>query len=195
MTEVAEINADIGDDWFEIIEGVKIMAPSAGGSHNFAAGRLFSALDRYIDDNELNAVAILDVDVYLPDGNIFRPDLCVITDPKLIGKDDKVHGAPALCIEVLSRSTANRDLGIKMQLYAKNGVREYWIVNRPSKAILVYKLNGDRYELDGVYQSPSETELAEMTDEERAEIKTEMQVGIFPELLIDVKRIFKWLFD
>ena len=29
------INADIGDDWFEIIEGVKIMAASARGGHKF----------------------------------------------------------------------------------------------------------------------------------------------------------------
>ncbi|GAB2598351.1 Uma2 family endonuclease [Spirosoma areae] len=37
--------------------------------------------------------------------------------------------APDLVIEVLSKSTARRDRGVKFTDYAANGIAEYWIVN------------------------------------------------------------------
>ena len=38
-------------------------------------------------------------------------------------------GAPDLVVEILSPSTAHRDRGIKLDLYARCGVRQYWIVD------------------------------------------------------------------
>ena len=38
-------------------------------------------------------------------------------------------GAPDLVVEILSPSTAHRDRGIKLDSYARHGVRQYWIVD------------------------------------------------------------------
>jgi Uma2 family endonuclease len=43
--------------------------------------------------------------------------------------ENEVVGAPDLVIEILSPGTAARDTGIKRALYARGGVREYWIVD------------------------------------------------------------------
>ena len=98
--------------------------------------------------------------MYLPDGNVLRPDLCIVSDPSAIGDDDKIHGVPDLCIEVLSRSTAKNDLGKKMTLYARNGVKEHWIIYPHDKVVNVYKSD-------------------------------KIQVGLFPDLNIDVNRVFR----
>ena len=183
------------DDWFEIIEGVKIMAASAKSRHNIVAGRIFSEFDRFFISHAIIALAILDCDVYLPDGNIFRPDLCIVSDLTLIGEDDKVHGVPDLCVEVLSPSTAKNDLGKKMELYAKYGVKEYWIIDQPSRNVCTYLLNGEHYRLDEVYHLYDQIELDALNDKERSEIKDKIQVGIYPELSIDLKYIFRSLLN
>ena len=171
------------------------MAASAGGDHNAIAARMYSRFDDYFSDHYIKAVTFIDVDVFLPDGNIFRPDLCVVSDLSKVGEDMKVHGVPDLCVEVLSPSTAKNDRGIKKNIYARNGVKEYWIVYPREKSISVYKLSGAAYVLDEIYVSYTQAELETLSDAERAEVKDKIPVGIFPEALVDVNRIFQSPFD
>ena len=181
------------DDWFEIIEGVKTMPPSADFYHNTIGLNLACEFRGYALAHKI--AIVYDVDVYLPDGNVFRPDFCAVCDPANIGKDLKVHGVPDLCVEVLSPSTAKNDLGKKMELYARNGVREYWIIDKQSKSIYTYLLDEGQYKLKDTYHSYDKNEFEALTDYERAAVKDKIQVGIFPELSVDVKSIFAWWFD
>lgn len=48
-----------------------------------------------------------------------------------------MRGAPDLLVEVLSPSTPDRDREIKRRIYAKYGVREYWIVDPEGQSIEV----------------------------------------------------------
>ena len=79
------------NDWFEIIEGVKTMAASVRFWHNVIGLNLIVELNNHATDRK--SAAIYSVDVHLPDGNIFRSDVSVFTDPNLIGKDGKTAGA------------------------------------------------------------------------------------------------------
>ena len=63
--------------------------------------------------------------------------------------------APDLAVEVLSRSTARRDRGRKMEMYARYGVPEYWIVDPVANTIEVYVLAAGAYDLAGTYDSRS----------------------------------------
>ncbi len=181
------------NDWFEIIEGVKTMAASARFNHNMIGTNILFAFLQYSVKHKMGTV--YDVDVYLPDGNLFRPDIYIISDPALFGEDGKIHGVPELVVEVLSRSTMKNDLGIKKNIYARNGVKEYWIVYPRDKTVSVYKLSGAAYVLDEIYVSYTQSELETLSDAERAEVKTKIPVGIFPEALVDVDRIFRSPFD
>ncbi len=59
-----------------------------------------------------------------------QPDLLFVSDERwgIVGEKG-LQGAPDLVVEILSPSTAHRDRGIKLDLYARSGVREYWIAD------------------------------------------------------------------
>ncbi len=69
----------------------------------------------------------------------FEPDVMVVCDDNF---DKSVYvGIPKLVIEVLSKATQHRDLGIKLDVYEKFGVQEYWIVDINNKEIKIYSHN------------------------------------------------------
>ena len=49
-------------------------------------------------------------------------------------------------VEILSKSAAKKDRGIKHQDYAAHGIGEYWIINPHRKSIDQYILIGDETE-------------------------------------------------
>lgn len=65
-----------------------------------------------------------------------EPDMSVICDRSKIDKRE-CKGAPDLVIEILSPSTRRHDRLVKLGLYQRAGVREYWIVNPEDKTVQV----------------------------------------------------------
>ncbi|KKK74534.1 hypothetical protein LCGC14_2882800, partial [marine sediment metagenome] len=87
-------------------------------------------------------------DVYLDNNNVFQPDIMFISKERLgIIGEKNVQGAPDLVVEILSESTAYNDLRKKKKLYAKFGVREYWIVDPGEKSVEIYSLEGKEFNL------------------------------------------------
>ena len=66
--------SDIRDD-YEIIEGVKFMAPSADMGHGTVTSNLVAIIGAYVKINRLGICFGDHMDVHFPDGNIFQPDL------------------------------------------------------------------------------------------------------------------------
>ena len=54
-------------------------------------------------------------------------------------------GAPDMAIEILSPATSRQDKVVKLNLYQKAGVREYWIVDTEDKAVQVCILKDGEY--------------------------------------------------
>ena len=76
-------------------------------------------------------------DVKLDDYNIVQPDLFVVCDPeKLDGQS--CNGAPDWVIEILSPSNSARDTKVKLELYRRFGVREYWIADPDTEKVTVH---------------------------------------------------------
>lgn len=67
------------------------------------------------------------------------PDITVICDPDKID-DAGCKGAPDLIIEILSSSSKKHDMQTKYSLYQRAGVREYWIVDPETCAVIIYTL-------------------------------------------------------
>jgi len=74
--------------------------------------------------------------------NVVQPDICVVCDPSKLDKRGCI-GAPDLIVEVISPSTAKKDLNEKHNLYEAAGVREYWVVYPKDKAVTVFLLQED----------------------------------------------------
>lgn len=71
--------------------------------------------------------------------NIVEPDISVICDHnKLTNRG--CSGTPDWIIEIVSPGNPSHDFIYKLNLYAKYGVREYWIVDPRSQTVLVYYL-------------------------------------------------------
>ena len=99
------------------------------------------------------------------DDDDVAPDVVRISRERLaksLQPDGKLHSAPELAIEVLSPGITNerRDREIKLKLYSRHGVLEYWIVNWQERYLEIYrrqeailKLHSTLYEGDTL-QSP-----------------------------------------
>ena len=65
-----------------------------------------------------------------------EPDISVVCDSDKLD-DHGCKGAPDLIIEILSPSTQRHDRLVKLGLYQRAGVREYWTVNPEDKTVQV----------------------------------------------------------
>lgn len=69
-----------------------------------------------------------------------QPDIVFVSTPRLhIVREDWIQGPPDLVIEILSPSTAGRDRTIKRQLYRRQGVPEYLIVDPDAAQVEVWR--------------------------------------------------------
>ena len=76
--------------------------------------------------------------------DVVEPDLVFGAPDQLdILTEQNIQGTPALVIEILSPSTRTRDREVKGRLYARAGVREYWLVDPDLNAVTVYRRTDD----------------------------------------------------
>ena len=126
----------------EFINGEVIMHSPVFRRHLRASKWLFRLLMDYVEINDLGEVDIEKALVTLT-RNDYEPDICFwrkeIADT--FNDETMQHPAPDLVVEILSKSTANRDRGIKYEDYAAHGVLEYWLVDPRRKLVEQYKLD------------------------------------------------------
>jgi len=167
---------------WELINGIAYdMSPAPTRKHQELFGILYTEFHNYLKDKDCNVYAA-PFDVRLPVGlqtdneinTVVQPDISVFCDKNKL--DDKgAVGAPDLVIEILSPSTAVKDLREKFTLYEKVGVKEYWIVDPANGTLTVYILDKDgKYPRGKVYAG-----------------EDKFQVGIFEDLEINIEDIFK----
>lgn len=89
------------------------------------------------------------IDIVFSEYDVLQPDVVYFSAERahLVDLDRVIRDAPDLCVEVVSPSTAAPDRGRRMQLFARYGVREYWIVDPVARSIEVYRLLGSAYGL------------------------------------------------
>jgi len=78
------------------------------------------------------------------DDTVVQPDLVIICDKSIMMKTG-CQAAPDMTVEVLSPSTSMKDRALKLELYQRTGVREYWIVDPEEKLVHTHILVNGRY--------------------------------------------------
>ena len=123
-----------GDDRYELIDGELILVGSLNEAHQTTDASLGARMYFFVEDRDLGRVYHAPFDVLLtdPDGsvNVVQPDLIFVSkERERIITPANIQGAPDLLVEILSPSTRRLDTTAKLELYARHGVREYWIAD------------------------------------------------------------------
>lgn len=160
----------------ELINGkIFMMSPRPRLEHGTVCTNIASEFRHYLKGKTCRAYCD-GVDVFINEKNRFIPDVMIVCDPN-IRKKDGIHGAPDLVVEVLSPSTAHNDRFRKKEIYAKAGVKEYWIVDPLNCIIEVYLNQNNDLVLDRLYN----------TDD------TEIKVTVCDNLIVKLEDIFDYI--
>ena len=125
----------------ELIEGDFYVVPAPTFRHQIISRNLGMLLWEFVRGKGLGQVVWAPTDVVLSPESVVQPDILFISNERRgIITEDNVSGAPDLVVEILSPSTAERDRELKLTLYARYGVREYWIVDPEDSSVEVMAL-------------------------------------------------------
>ena len=141
------------DQRYELLDGELIMAPAPNLGHQRIDARLGVLLYTFVEQRGLGEVFFAPCDVVLSNTDVVQPDLLFVSNERahLLLGGANVLGAPDLVVEVLSPSTAGRDRTLKRALYAKHGVKEYWLVDPDARTATVLRLGEGAFEVEAIY--------------------------------------------
>ena len=125
---------------YEIIEGELFVTPSPISLHQRVVTQLTVELGSFLKRHRLGEVFVSPFDVVFSRYDVVEPDVLFISKARSTVLTPKnVQGAPDLVIEVLSKSTRDVDRTIKLKLYARYGVEEYWVIDPGVPAAQIYR--------------------------------------------------------
>jgi Uma2 family endonuclease len=138
---------------YELLEGELVMVPAPNFAHQNTSAYLAATLWKFVREHDLGVVLSAPFDVVLSEERVFQPDILFVSRERLsIINPENIRGtAPDLVVEILSPATAERDRFYKRAVYARYGVKEYWIVDPEASIIEVTRLGEKDLETVKVY--------------------------------------------
>ncbi|MEI8165477.1 MAG: Uma2 family endonuclease [Chloroflexales bacterium] len=122
---------------YEVIDGVLYMTTAPSFFHQWIIRQIVRTLQTQLDDTGIGITAFAPIGLLMPGCEPVQPDVVVIrSEDRGIIYDRRINAVPALIVEVLSPSNAEKDTAIKRAAYARAGLPEYWIV-RPAERDLI----------------------------------------------------------
>lgn len=137
------------DKRWEIIGGEAFLMASPTSRHQRLLTELLVQLHSHFKGKRCE-VFPAPMDVVLSEEDVVQPDLLVVCDAKKITRTH-IEGAPDLVVEIVSSESGLRDRMLKLNLYARSGVKEYWIVTPWPSTIEVLVLQGQKYQVHQVF--------------------------------------------
>jgi Uma2 family endonuclease len=141
------------DKRYELLDGDLVMTPAPAEIHQRTVTLLGWKLAQFVAEHGAGRVYVAPFDVVLSNTDVVQPDLLFVSNARAhVVTAANVQGAPDLVVEILSPSTADRDLTFKRRLYARHGVSEYWIVDTDAGAVTVLLLREGEFEVAAEYK-------------------------------------------
>ncbi len=128
-------------DW-ELWNGIAVaMTPSPFGRHQKVLARLSQRLLNAIDAvGCVDCEVAVELDWVIANDTVVRPDVSVVCHADL---DRYIDRPPSLIIEVLSESTEAKDRTAKFELYERQKVRYYMLIDPDTSKPEGYELHSD----------------------------------------------------
>jgi Uma2 family endonuclease len=132
----------------EVIDNILYMSPSPTTDHQRILFDIATEIRTHVKANNLGETFIAPCDVYLDDEeNVVEPDIIFVGNEKAgMVKRKGIYGAPDLLIEILLTNILH-DKKRKLELYERNNVSEYIIIDPDTKESWHYLLSNGKYEL------------------------------------------------
>ncbi|MEA1920942.1 MAG: Uma2 family endonuclease [Campylobacterota bacterium] len=131
-----------GNDWELIYGQAYCMSPAPMIKHQNISSKIGWQLQNIFNDFKKCQV-LMPVDWKIAEDTVVQPDNSVIChEPK---NEAYITKAPRIIFEILSKSTAKKDKGLKYDLYEQEGVNYYIIVDPDEEIAKVYELKEGRY--------------------------------------------------
>ena len=168
------------EERWELIDGEAYdMSPAPGMTHQKISGELSNQIYNYLDEKPCK-VFTAPFDIFLPQieesedtiSTIVQPDISMICDSSKLSEKG-CTGPPDIVIEIISPSSGARDQIIKMNLYEKHKVKEYWIVHPIDRIVRKYILKNNQYEKPEIFDYLGKPSFDQ-----------------FPDLKIDLYKVF-----
>ena len=121
---------------YEVIDGVLYLSPSPRAPHQRAIPELLLLLGPFVRAQRIGELLLSPSDIEFDPRTMVQPDVFVM--PLVQGRRQREFNEArglVLAIEILSPSTARRDRTVKKDLFMREGVPDYWIVNLKARAI------------------------------------------------------------
>ncbi len=123
----------------QLVDG-EIVVNQPALKHQILHGRLFRALDGWIQASDGRGLVVSPLDVRLDDRNVYAPDLLWYRAERAPSIADKApYPMPDLAIEIRSPSTWRYDIGTKKTVYEREGLPELWLVDSDAAVLLVFR--------------------------------------------------------
>jgi Uma2 family endonuclease len=131
-----------GNDWELIYGQAYCMSPAPMLKHQSVSSKIARNLEDAIGECD-KCQAYMPIDWKIAEDTVVQPDNSVIChEPQ---NETYITKAPKIIFEILSKSTAKKDKGLKFNLYEQEGVQYYIIVDTKEKLAKVYELREGRY--------------------------------------------------
>jgi prevent-host-death family protein len=125
---------------YEYINGTIYLLASPTHNHQSVSSRIYGTFFNWFQGKNCKPFyAPYDINIPIDkEKNTVQPDILVICDSENVDDKGRYHGIPSLVIEVLSPSTKGKDMIVKLELYMKGGIGEFWIVDIDKREVFVY---------------------------------------------------------
>lgn len=141
----ADLLAWEGAEHYELIHGEPFLMAPPSPRHQTVSMEITRQLANFLEGKRCKVYAApFGVRLFEQDGEtpedvntMVEPDITVVCDASRLDKHG-YKGPPALIIEILSPSSRRHDRLVKLDLYQRAGVPEYWIVDPDNESVQVF---------------------------------------------------------
>jgi Uma2 family endonuclease len=124
----------------ELIDGEHYVTPAPNLKHQRVSGNFHYVLRDFLRRHPIGEVYYAPCDVVFSSINVVEPDLLFVSRERAeILTAANIQGAPDLVIEILSPSTRKLDEALKLDLYERFSVREYWLANPVPDTVRIFR--------------------------------------------------------
>jgi Uma2 family endonuclease len=151
VADLAHIPQPVDDTRYELIDGELYVSTQPSLDHQFTSHQFGGELRSWDQQTGLGVTFPAPGLIFAED-EVVAPDVVWVRRDRLgqiRGADGKLHAAPDLVLEVLSpgRRNRERDLELKLDLYSRYGVEEYWIADWMDRTVQVFRRQDARLRL------------------------------------------------